>query len=75
MKVSDYHQTVTEAVRTQAEAAKAKFMSGSMVVYKGPIKDNTGRVVIAAGKEHVQTDIWLESRDWLVEGVIGSTKS
>ena len=75
VKVSDYHQTVTDAVRNQAEAAKAKFMSGSMVVYKGPIKDNTGRVVIAAGKEHVQTDIWLESMDWLVEGVIGSTKS
>ena len=50
-------------------------MSGTMVVYKGPMKDNTGRVVIAAGKEHVQTDIWLESMDWLVEGVIGSTKS
>lgn len=75
VKVSDYHQVVTEAVRKQADAAKDKFMSGGMVVYKGPIKDNTGRVVIAAGKEHVQTDIWLESMDWLVEGVIGSTKS
>ncbi len=75
VKVSDYNQVVTEAVRKQADAAKDKFMSGGMVVYKGPIKDNTGRVVIAAGKEHVQTDMWLESMDWLVEGVIGSTKS
>ena len=75
VKVSDYHQVVTEAVRKQADAAKDKFMSGGMVVYKGPIKDNTGRVVIAAGKEHIQTDIWLESMDWLVEGVVGSTKS
>ena len=25
--------------------------------------------------EHIQTDIWLESMDWLVEGVIGSSKS
>lgn len=75
VKVSDYNQVVTDAVRKQADAAKDKFMSGGMVVYKGPIKDNTGRVVIAAGKEHVQTDIWLESMDWLVEGVIGSTKS
>ncbi|NGZ11051.1 MAG: BMP family ABC transporter substrate-binding protein [Nitrospira sp. LK70] len=75
VRVSDYNQVVTEAVRKQADAAKDKFMSGEMVVYKGPIKDNTGRVVIAAGKEHVQTDIWLESMDWLVEGVIGSTKS
>lgn len=75
VKVSDYNQVVTEAVRKQADAAKDKFMSGGMVVYKGPIKDNTGRVVIAAGKEYVQTDMWLESMDWLVEGVIGSTKS
>lgn len=75
VKVSDYSQVVTDAVRQQADAAKDKFMSGEMVVYKGPIKDNTGRVVIAAGNEHVQTDMWLESMDWLVEGVIGSTKS
>lgn len=75
VKVSEYNQVVTEAVRKQADAAKDKFMSGGMVVYKGPIKDNTGRVVIAPGKEHVQTDMWLESMDWLVEGVIGSTKS
>lgn len=75
VRVSDYNQVVTEAVRKEADAAKDKFMSGGMVVYKGPIKDNTGRVVIASGKEHVQTDIWLESMDWLVEGVIGSTKS
>jgi simple sugar transport system substrate-binding protein len=66
---------VTEPVRKQADAAKAKFMSGTMIVYKGPIKDNTGSVVIPAGKEYVQTDYWLESMDWLVEGVIGSTKS
>lgn len=75
VRVSDYNQVVTEAVRKQADAAKDRFMSGGMVVYKGPIKDNTGRVVIAAGKEHAQTDLWLESMDWLVEGVIGSTRS
>jgi len=75
VKVSDYNQVVTESVRKQADAAKAKFMSGGMVVYKGPMKDNTGTVVIPAGKEYIQTDIWLESMGWLVEGVIGSTKS
>jgi simple sugar transport system substrate-binding protein len=75
VRVSDYNQVVTEPVRKQADAAKAKFMSGAMIVYKGPIKDNTGRVVIPAGKEYVQTDYWLESMDWLMEGVIGSTKS
>jgi simple sugar transport system substrate-binding protein len=75
VKVSDYNQMVPESVRKQADAAKGKFMSGSMIVYKGPIKDNTGNVVIPAGKEYIQTDIWLESMGWLAEGVIGSTKS
>jgi simple sugar transport system substrate-binding protein len=75
VRVSDYNQVVTESVRKQADAAKAKFMSGAMIVYKGPIKDNTGRVVIPAGQEYVQTDYRLESMDWLAEGVIGSTKS
>ena len=73
--MSDYNQVVTDPVRKQADEAKAKFMSGAMIVYKGLIKDNTGRVVIPAGKEYVQTDYWLESMDWLVEGVMGSTKS
>jgi len=75
VKVSDYNQVVTDSVRKQADAAKAKFMSGAMIVYKGPMKDNTGNVVIPAGKEYIQTDYWLESMGWLVEGVIGSTKS
>ena len=39
------------------------------------IKDNTGKTVIAAGESHGQTDVWLESMSWLVEGVIGSTTS
>jgi simple sugar transport system substrate-binding protein len=37
------------------------------------MKDNKGKMAIAAGTEHVQTDIWLESMDWLVDGVLGST--
>jgi simple sugar transport system substrate-binding protein len=31
--------------------------------------------VIASGKSYDATDIWLESMDWLVEGVTGSTRS
>ena len=49
-------------------------MDGSMVIYKGPLKDNTGKVVIAAGAEQKQTDIALEKMDYLVEGVVGKTR-
>jgi len=75
VKSSPYGAAVSAKAKAAADKVRAKFMDGSMVVYKGPIKDNTGKMVIPAGKEYKQTDIWLESMDWLVEGVIGSTKS
>jgi len=75
VKSSPYGPAVSTAAKKHADAVRAKFKDGSMVVYKGPIKDNTGKTVIPAGKEYTQTDIWLESMDWLVEGVVGTTKS
>ena len=71
---SPYGPAVSDAAKADAEAAKAKFLDGSMVIYKGPIKDNTGKEVIAAGVSMGQTDIALESMGYLVEGVIGATK-
>jgi simple sugar transport system substrate-binding protein len=73
VQVSPYGKAVSAATKKKADEAKAKFMSGKMVVYKGPLKDNTGKVVIAAGEEQKQTDIKLESMDYLVEGVVGKT--
>jgi simple sugar transport system substrate-binding protein len=46
----------------------------TFVIFKGPLQANTGAAVIPAGEQRVQTDLSLESMDWLVEGVIGSTK-
>jgi simple sugar transport system substrate-binding protein len=73
VKVSPYGKAVPEAAKKKADAAKAKFMNGTMVVYKGPLKDNTGKVVIPAGTEEKQTDVALEKMDYLVEGVVGKT--
>jgi basic membrane protein A len=41
------------------------------VIFKGELKDNTGKVVIPAGKALPQTAIELESMDYLVDGVKG----
>jgi simple sugar transport system substrate-binding protein len=46
-----------------------------MVIYKGELKDNTGKVVIPVGKAMQQSDLALESMDYLVEGAIGATGS
>lgn len=74
-KLSDYGPAVSDEAKQAAEAAKAKFMDGSMVVYKGEIKDNKGAVVIASGEELKQQDPKLEEMNYLVEGVIGSVGS
>lgn len=74
-KLSDYGPAVGEAARQAAEAAKARFMEGSMVIYKGEIKDNQGNVVVAGNEELKQQDPKLEQMNYLVAGVIGSVGS
>jgi simple sugar transport system substrate-binding protein len=56
-----------------ADATKAKMLKGDFVIFKGPIKDNTGKTVIAAGAGHAQQDPVLEQMNYLVAGVVGKT--
>jgi len=71
VKMSPYGKAVPAAAKTKADAAKAALTAGKLVIYKGPLKDNKGNVVIAAGVERPQTDIELEKMNYLVEGVVG----
>jgi len=73
VKQGAYTSLVSAEARKHADDVKGKLTAGSYVIFKGPIKDNTGKTVVAAGTEHVQTDIALESMNYLVEGVIGAT--
>lgn len=70
-KMSPYGPAVTPEAKTAADEALAKFMDGSMVIYKGDIKDNQGNVVIKSGEELKQQDPVLEQMNYLVEGAIG----
>jgi basic membrane protein A len=69
---SPYGPSVTSKAKAEADMVRKEFMNGDFVIYKGPIKDNKGNTVVSAGKSYEQTDIWLESMGWMVEGVIGS---
>jgi simple sugar transport system substrate-binding protein len=71
VKTSPYGPAVSEKAKQAADAVKSKFMAGTFVIYKGELKDNTGKVVIPAGKQYVQTAIELESMNYLVDGVKG----
>jgi len=75
IKNSDYGPAVGEKAKQDAEAAKAKLNNDTLVIYKAGLKDNTGKVVIPAGKDLKQQDPELEKMNWLVEGVVGSIKS
>jgi simple sugar transport system substrate-binding protein len=69
---------VSDEAKKRADDVMAKLTAGDYVIFKGPIKDNTGRVVVAAGDELIQTnatDEKLESMAFLVDGVMGSLPS
>ena len=71
VKTSAYGKAVSEAARKGADGIKAQMVKGDYVLFKGPLKDNTGKTVIAAGAAQKQTDPVLEQMNYLVEGVIG----
>lgn len=72
VKTSAYGPMVTDAAKKQADDTKAKMIAGSFDIFKGPLKDNKGKEVIAAGQVQKQTDLKLEQMNYLVEGVVGS---
>lgn len=73
VKSSPYGAMVSEAARAQADGVRAEMMKGGYAVIKGPLRDNKGKEVVAAGQSYPETAIELEKMDYLVEGVVGST--
>ena len=71
VKTSAYGRSVGEAARKSADAIKAKMLKDQFAIFKGPIKDNTGKMVIPAGTTQKQTDLVLEQMNYLVSGVLG----
>lgn len=72
IKMSPLGSAVSDASRKQFEATKAEIMAGGFAAIKGPLKDNTGKMIAADGEAFIETDVALESMDYLVEGVVGS---
>jgi len=72
VKMSPYGPAVPAQGKKMANAIKAKMMKGGYTIFKGPLMDNTGKVVIAAGVSQGQQDVALEQMNYLVAGVIGS---
>ncbi|MDL2403672.1 BMP family ABC transporter substrate-binding protein [Rhizobium mayense] len=73
VKMSALGPGVSAEAHKKFEATKVEMMAGGFSVFKGPLKDNKGKQVIDGGKAYAEDAIELESMDYLVEGVVGST--
>jgi simple sugar transport system substrate-binding protein len=73
VRTSAYGPAVSAAAKEKADAAKTAILNGSLSIYKGALKDNKGNTVIPAGTSYVITEPKLESMNYLIEGVVGST--
>lgn len=72
VKMSPYGAMVSDTAKKNADGIKTRMVADKFDIFKGPLKDNKGNIVIAAGKAFKQTDIELEKMNYLVEGVLGS---
>jgi simple sugar transport system substrate-binding protein len=66
VKISD---AVPADVKELVDKAKAGLKDGSVAVFKGPLVDNTGKEVLAAGK--TGDDEWNSKVNFFVKGVEG----
>jgi len=73
VKMSAYGAPVSAKAKAATDATKAKMVKGGYNIFKGPLKDNAGNTVIAAGASLGQQDPVLEQMNYLVAGVIGKT--
>jgi basic membrane protein A and related proteins len=67
--LSPFGAAATPAIRTKVTAVYKGLKSGKLKPFTGPIKDQSGKVRIPAGKS--PNSFQLESTDYLVQGVTG----
>jgi basic membrane protein A and related proteins len=70
VKIADF---VPAEVKAEVDAIKEGLKAGTFAVFKGPIVDNTGKEVLAAGA--VADDAWKGSVNFFVKGIDGKVPS
>lgn len=73
VKMSPLGPAVPDAGRTHFEATLAEIMKGGFSAFRGPLADNRGGTIAGPDQAFLETDVTLESMNYLVDGVIGST--
>jgi basic membrane protein A and related proteins len=71
--IAPFGKRVSAATRAKIKAKRAAIIKGKLnLIFKGPIRDQAGKVRIAAGKLPSLGDIL--SQDWFVKGIVGNPK-
>jgi basic membrane protein A len=70
IKIND---VVSDTAKKKVEEVKAGLKAGTFEVFKGPLKDNTGKVVLE--KDMVGDDAWKGRINFYIEGVEGKIPS
>ena len=70
VQLADFSDAVPEQVRAEVEAKTAAIIAGDFHPFTGPIKDQSGNLVVAAGE--TPDDAALLGMNYFVEGVQGS---
>jgi basic membrane protein A len=74
-RLSPFGSAVTPRARDEIARVRTRLLSGAQSVYRGPLRDNTGRIVVTAGVTLAIEDPKLDGMDWLLEGIQGDTRS
>ena len=69
IKMAPYNKVVPQDVQDLVKKAEGEIAAGKLNPFTGPMKDNTGKERLAAGK--TITDADLSKMDYYVEGVVG----
>ncbi len=67
IRVGDFGRQVPDAVRKEVLARQADIAAGRLHPFAGPVHDQSGKLVVPAGK--TLTDAQILKMDWLAQGV------
>lgn len=67
------NSAVPESAKKRVDEIKAELKAGTFAVFRGPLKDNAGKVVLE--KDQVGDDAWKGKINFYVEGVEGKVPS
>ncbi len=73
IKMAPYNKVVPADVQAMVKKAEGEIAAGKLNPFTGPMKDNTGKEILAAGK--TLNDAELSKMDYYVEGVVGKLPS